>query len=245
MQIISVDIGNSAVKVGFEKQDSSFAHHRFESLENIKTELLPDSPCLWSVCSVNENTCLQLKQWQNSNRPRDHFHVIGPDEIPIESNVDDRASVGRDRLVAAWRANSMRPENEDLVIVDAGTAVTIDYVDKFGVFQGGVIFPGAMASLSSLASTTHNLEDFTQSQPNLNKIFDQPIGKNTRDAILSRVLHTQLFAIVEIAQLMACDQNVVTTGGQTDLLKSHLPNSWKISKHLVLQGAADIGRLLP
>lgn len=60
--------------------------------------------------------------------------------IPIETDVDEPEKVGVDRLLAALAA--YRQVKGACIVVDAGTAVTIDAVSADGVFQGGAIFPG-------------------------------------------------------------------------------------------------------
>src|SRR5690606_33992349 len=60
--------------------------------------------------------------------------------VPIEDALEDRSTVGQDRLLAAlgawWRTK------QACIVIDAGTAVTVDFVDGTGVFQGGAIAPG-------------------------------------------------------------------------------------------------------
>jgi len=66
--------------------------------------------------------------------------------------------LGGDRWAALVAARAMRP-GEAAVVVDAGSAVTVDALDAAGVFRGGVILPGARALLDALRRRTANLGD--------------------------------------------------------------------------------------
>ena len=242
MKIIAADIGNSSIKVGLQS-DSEFNYYRLKSADDIEQLELPSDAHFWSVCSVNQEKCQQLQNWQQTNRSNDHFHIISHDDIPIESNVEDLYQIGMDRLVAAFNALRFRPENEDLIVIDAGTAVTIDRIDSDAIFQGGVIFPGAKVNLQSLAKATCQLPSLAHENSDLKKLADKPIGKNTEHAILSGVFHAQLYALINIANLLSKDDNVIATGGQTSLFSGFLPPSWKFCEQMVLQGALEIGRL--
>ena len=242
MKIIAADIGNSAIKIGFQS-DSEFMAFRLNSPQQLKDLDLPQVDCFWSVCSVNQIKCTQLKNWVQTQWPNDYFHEISHDEIPLQSNVDDRQQVGLDRLVAAFQANQYRPDNEELVVIDAGTAVTIDLIDSESVFQGGVIFPGAGTNLQSLAKAACDLPDLTIEEFDLTMLATNPIGKNTRDAILSGIFHSQIESIINIANQLTKDGNVLATGGESKLLANFLPKSWKFCDQLVLQGTCEIGRL--
>jgi type III pantothenate kinase len=238
--LIAVDIGNSVIKLAISQPDHEIQYVRFNQIADLSKLKFPIESG-WVVCSVNDIACIELQKWITQHRPNDNLHVLASDDIPIETNVDNRQQVGRDRLVAAWKANQYRPENEAMVVVDAGTAVTIDLIDENSVFQGGTIFPGAATNLKSLSNSTAALPNLTTSDLNLEKFQSCFVGKNTADAMMCGVLHSQIFAITKIAGNLS-DKNVVATGGQVELLADYLPGHWKIVPQLVLQGAIEIGQ---
>ena len=62
--------------------------------------------------------------------------------MPLEVELEHPDKVGIDRLLNAVAANRRRQEHVAAILVDAGSAVTVDYLDGNGVFRGGAIFPG-------------------------------------------------------------------------------------------------------
>ena len=241
MQIIAVDIGNSSIKVGVESDLGQLERMRCNEIDDVAGLPLPIETCFWSICSVNQSKTDRLADWVKSNRSNDRLHVLQANDIPLESNVDNRHTIGRDRLVAAWMATQLANPGEDLVVVDAGTAVTIDHIDKAGVFQGGVIFPGASSCLKILAQATHDLPELSHSE-RLDAIMSEVIGKDTELAILRGVYQSQLDAIREITRKISRNGKVFATGGEIELLQEYLQGHWRVEPLLVLTGAHHLGK---
>lgn len=242
MQVISVDIGNSAIKLGIPAKAGPLQRVRIELDDDDRFQKeLPSGPCGWSICSVNQKKSTWLVDWISHHRPGDNFYLIQADDVPLKSDVDSRQLLGRDRLVAAWKANSLFDDGKEIVVVDAGTAVTIDKVDSDGVFQGGVIFPGAGSCLKLLSRSTSNLPDFSQHQLSIETIAAKPIGKNTEFAILRGVYQSQRSALMQIVENLSNDCHVVATGGEIEFMQERLPSHWQIEPLLVLLGAQELG----
>lgn len=106
-------------------------------------------------------------------------YVIGRDlEIPMKHTLDDASTVGQDRLLDALGAYAKL--NEACIVVDAGTAVTVDFVDGEGTFHGGVIAPGLRMMLRAMHQQTSGLPELAYELPKPDRgVF----GKDTaRDA---------------------------------------------------------------
>lgn len=104
---------------------------------------------------------------------------IGQDvPIPLTHNLDDASTLGQDRALCAVAA--FKRAGQACVVIDAGTAVTVDFVDGEGTFQGGVIAPGLGLMLRSLHEHTAALPLLKPSQP---PAF-APFGKDTPSAML-------------------------------------------------------------
>ena len=168
--------------------------------------------------------------------------MIRASDVQISTDVVSREQVGRDRLVAAWMAEKLFGSDSGLVIIDAGTAVTIDYVDVDSVYQGGVIFPGVGSNLKTLARVTHDLPDLETETAQINKIMAGVIGKDTEMAILRGVFLSQLAAFEKISHDISPESPVVATGGVIELMREFLPSAWHYDPQLVLRGAYEIGR---
>ena len=250
MQLIAVDIGNSSTKIAVQGEDSSadWAERFTFRHDDLIDFSLPDHTACWSVCSVNEKRLKTLTAWINKNRSHDKVHVIAADEVPIKSAVESREKTGRDRLVAAWMATEIA-DHTSVVVVDAGTAVTIDAV-KDHIFQGGVIFPGAETCLRQMSQSAPALPDLSDrsSLSKLDDILQKVAQPSTVSAILSGVYQNQIAAITNIATKMALDVGkqcrVFTTGGGIADIQNHLPQEWNFVPDLVLHGAKAIGQKL-
>lgn len=97
--------------------------------------------------------------------------------FPID--LDDPRTLGADRALNALAAH--RKYAGDLIVIDFGTATTLDVVDYTGAYKGGVIAPGPNLSLEALVNNTAKLPRIAIEQPRSASV----IGRNTEDAMLS------------------------------------------------------------
>ena len=233
---ITVDIGNSSIKIGVSESRAldwiSNWSGQIVDLDPNLLPLLPRGAADWWICSVNQPALEELQTWLKTNRANDPVHVINRRGIPMAVNVDSPDCVGVDRLVAAYAA-SLRHPDRDLVIVDAGTAVTVDAVSD-GKFIGGTISPGSRIEFEALLTQADQLPLIDGSE-----IPENVIGKSTEDAIRSGVLFGQVgsitFLAAEIAKQLS-EPKVIATGGGATQLQKLLPDSWEFAPTLVLDG---------
>jgi len=101
--------------------------------------------------------------------------------LGIEINTETPAKVGEDRLINASAA--YQQYKNSLIIIDCGTATTLDVVTAEGVFQGGVICPGLLISADVLFSKAAQLFQVNLEMP------EYVIGKNTTDSIKSGLIY--------------------------------------------------------
>src|SRR5262249_17750793 len=90
-------------------------------------------------------------------RPSNCQVISSRHQIPIEIVVDFPDKLGLDRLFNAVAVNQRRQPGRPAVVVDAGSAVTVDYVDEEGRFQGGAILPGLGLMARALNAYTAQL----------------------------------------------------------------------------------------
>ncbi|MGB0717504.1 MAG: type III pantothenate kinase [Phycisphaerae bacterium] len=134
--------------------------------------------------------------------------------LPLEVDVEDATRVGVDRVCAAAAAYDKLQTG--CIVVDFGTATTVDLVNDEGVFQGGAILPGVSMQLQALAEQTAQL-------PNVSPLLpDSFIGKNTEEAIQNGVCRGIAGAVRWLVEGYATALNrwpqVVATGGDLELL---------------------------
>ncbi|MCA9118772.1 MAG: type III pantothenate kinase [Planctomycetaceae bacterium] len=240
--MIAVGIGNTTIKLGVANAatDGWQLMHEWDADEFDLGEIvseLPAEPCLWRVASVQRTTEHRLHQWQQKIRPQDDYLSLSYKDLSLEINVHFPERVGMDRLIAAVAVNERRDSERPAIIVDAGTAITVDLVDGTGIFQGGVILPGFRLSAQALADGTDQL-------PNVDATFrsDAPavIGKSTTEAIRSGLFWGGVGAIRELVARTAAELDtspqIFVTGGDAERLTGYLADDAQFVSDLVLRG---------
>ncbi len=142
-------------------------------------------------------------------------------------------SIGPDRLANAIAAK--HKYGAPAVVVDFGTAVTFDVIDRFGNYVGGIIAPG-------LAAMTDYLHEKTALLPRIRiRAVKATIGKNTEEAMLIGAVHGYRGLvrelIAELRQALACRElPVIATGGYASLIAEGLPVINAVDPLLTLEG---------
>ncbi|MCQ2346654.1 MAG: type III pantothenate kinase [Paludibacteraceae bacterium] len=154
--------------------------------------------------------------------------------IPIKNCYDTPQTLGQDRLAAAIGAATLCPK-ENLLIIDAGSAITYDFVSAEGEYLGGNIAPGLKMRFTALSQMTKKLPRVEIEENELIPLF----GKNTRDAIAAGVVRGVLYEVKGYMRTMdERVENYVTylTGGNAPHILSHIQSQVRYETHLVLIG---------
>jgi type III pantothenate kinase len=135
-------------------------------------------------------------------------------ELGIAVHYDNPRDVGADRLVNAVAARAKY--GTPAIVVDLGTTINFDIVDRAGDFLGGVICPGIGMSISGLFAKTARLPMVDFREP------EKLIGSNTVGSITSGLYYGFIGMIDGLAERMITelgpDTKVVATGGQGQLI---------------------------
>ncbi len=256
MQIVAADIGNSSIKYAvIDFDDSNYrvpANRLFHIIDprEFPEVLDVDGPAHWLTSSVNPGNLSKFKKLSDSSGSVLTWHDLTYHDIPFEIELDDKDSIGIDRLLAAFAAKRLYGQSSSVIVIDCGTALTIDLVNRDNVFCGGLIIAGPTANLLALSQLTAALPDLSKSK------IERPrsiIGKSTGEAMLSGAYYSGLGAIKqaveEISQKICSTPLVVGTGGGLGPWRADLPAEWILVDNLVLDGiflaAANLGRHLP
>lgn len=166
----------------------------------------------------------------------DHgVYVLGKDlPIPIRFDLAPEQMTGQDRFLNALAAYETM--QQACIVVDAGTAMTVDFVDGEGVFQGGAIMPGMGMALRALHERTSALPEAASSPiPE-----DQPFGKNTDQAMRLGVVSMLRGGVRALAERYAIAYGayppIVATGGDAKALFEHDELIDRIVPNLTLLG---------
>lgn len=166
--------------------------------------------------------------------------------LPFAMGYETPETLGADRLAAAAGALALYREAQPgrpLVVVDVGTAVTVEVVSADDVFLGGVIGAGPELARRALADGTAQLPDVAPELPR------RAIGRSTREAIQSGLLFPFLDGarglLARIAGELGAEPFVVATGGWGALLAEHVLAIDHAEPHLVLHGVRALLDLNP
>jgi type III pantothenate kinase len=250
--LIAVDIGNSSTKVGWfdaaslvQPLPQPTATGEFPTGQTPPEAVaaqLPAGPCRWRIASVHREGQRVLSKWVDTHRQSDELHVLVYRDLPLELRVDFPERVGVDRLAAAVAGNAIRDPQRPCIVIDAGSAITVDLVSAKGAFEGGVILAGFKMQAEALFGGA-DLLPLTVLAPNEQP--PKPLGKNTDAAIKSGLFWGAVGAVREIVVQLSAPLNpppqVFVTGGDLRRLAEHLDGAHYVP-NLVLAGIAIAAR---
>ena len=156
--------------------------------------------------------------------------------VPIKNLYKTPETLGKDRLAAVVGAYSLFP-GKDILVMDAGTALTIDFIDKEGNYHGGNISPGLNMRFRALHDYTQKL--FLQTQTD----NYQMLGDTTASAIVSGVQNGIIFEVnyyirhfvKKFPQLVK-----ILTGGDINFFVNKIESSIFAEPNLVFIGLEKI-----
>jgi type III pantothenate kinase len=281
--LIAVDIGNARIKLGCfaapraGKGDGTLPEpERTLSLSSDApqwdelTAWLDDASreCSWWIGSVNRPAASRLLDWLRSQRPQERVTLLAAGDLLLRVAVPRPDMVGVDRLLDAVAANRLRGPHRPAVMVDVGTAITVDAVSADGVFLGGAILPGiGMAAralheftdllpLIDVAQASSLLGDDVGQVANLPKDSRQignlphgeltatppALGRDTEAAMRAGLFWGAVGAIRELVTRVAEDTHaepqVFLTGGAGPAVANLLGPDARHVPHLTLAGIA-------
>jgi type III pantothenate kinase len=223
-RLIAADVGNARIKLGL------FACGCAAGLpEPVQTlPLLGDEPDLdeivpwladdaqdrrtWWIASVNRPAATQLIDWLANHRPNDRITLLAAGDLPLTVRLERPDMVGVDRLVDAVAVNRLRDPRQAAVIVDVGSAITVDLVSCDGAFLGGAILPGVQMSARAL-------HEFTDLLPmvDLSELTAPPpaLGTATVPAIESGLFWGAVGAIRQLIERLGETATGTSWGGSS------------------------------
>ncbi|MBO6078711.1 MAG: type III pantothenate kinase [Bacteroidaceae bacterium] len=156
--------------------------------------------------------------------------------VPIVNSYSNPQTLGMDRLAAAVGAWSMNP-GHDMLVIDAGTALTIDFISADGVYHGGNIAPGIELRFKAL-------HEHTGALPLVSAQGDAPMfGYDTESAIRSGVLRgirNEVNGYIEEMGGVYPSLLVFLTGGDAEFFDIKGKSTTFAVTELVLEGLARI-----
>ena len=159
--------------------------------------------------------------------------VVSPGlKTGLNIHVDVPSQVGSDRIVIAVAA--LAEYEAPLILMDLGTATTIEVVEPDNRYVGGIIFPGVMVSLDALTSRAAQLPGISLDKPKA------VIGKNTIDCMRSGMMYgtaAMIDGIIErIEEELGHKATIVATGGLARFITPLCKREIILERDLLLKG---------
>lgn len=261
--VLVADVGNSRIKLGMvvrpgdrsslpaieQRHDLASRSFRPEAVEHWLRVVAP-GPAAILVASVHDAAASRLEAAiaaVSATRQRPvRQRRIRYDDIPLAISLTEPHRVGIDRLAAAAAAAVLKPPGRPAIVVDCGTAATVDMVSAAGAFLGGAILPGPALMTRALAEGTSRLPEVAALEQG--SVPTMP-GRSTQEAIAAGVgwgMRGAIFRVVEEARRSlgdAAEPQLILTGGWRGAVRESLPDAEEVPD-LVLHGIALAAGLL-
>ena len=228
-----IDIGNSVSKGAvFDRQSCIYMLTRDNIRKTDIEALLRDYP------DINRSIISSVRKEEPffTNLLRDKgVGVLRLDHqtpLPIRNHYRTKETLGYDRIAAAVEANARFP-GQDIMIIDLGTAITIDFISSEKKFLGGNISPGLLMRFRSLHEFTGRLPQVEPAD------FDTLLGDDTESAIRAGVQNGIIFELdgyINAQKKRYPRLKVLMTGGDAVFFDKKLKNSIFVDLNLNLFG---------
>lgn len=227
-----IDIGNSTSKIAVFDGEELInivldSNHSLDRLDDISKEYPLQKGIISSVVYLTDKIHSQLE-----DLPVRMLHFGPHTPIPINNLYKTPETLGSDRLAAAVAAHALQPD-KDILIVDAGTCITYDFIDAAGNYRGGNISPGVHIRLKAL-------HEFTDKLPYIQSQGETPFwGYSTETAIRAGVMQgvkMEIEGYIRSLQKKNPQLFVFLTGGDEFSFDTKIKSAIFADRFLVLKG---------
>lgn len=234
---LAIDIGNSRSKFGLFEGRKLLEQKVFKNddLEKNNELILASNADAIIISSVNRKaeSALQLDRLKT---PVVHLNHELP--LPFQMEYDTPETLGKDRMAAVAGAMSSFSK-DDLLVIDAGSCITYDFLTATHRYLGGAITPGLQMRLKAM-------HEFTDALPLIQweeSSMPQVVGKTTIASMLSGAVHGvigEMNGFISSYKTQYSALKVVLTGGDANFFEKELKNGIFADPNLVLKGLNEI-----
>jgi type III pantothenate kinase len=230
---IVIDAGNTFTKIGIFENDILKAKEVFKRDEGVDA-FLGKTPVEHILVSSVIPGAPQLLSWSMATGKR--FILKAGLPLPIANDYATPETLGVDRLAAACGAHFLFP-NQDCLVIDAGTCINYEFINKEGHYIGGAISPGIRMRFESM-------HDHTAKLP-LAPVVKLPplVGQSTIQCLQSGVMNgilEELKGTISRYSAQYPDARVILCGGDAHFFENDLNPSIFVAPDLVLIGLNSI-----
>jgi type III pantothenate kinase len=237
LRVICVDAGNTYTKLAVIRQKNILSSVSFPSgavreiLQYVES-LPPADACIVSDVGIIEKPVTDAL----SAKVGYFLELTARTPVPVHNMYATPETLGKDRLAAVVGAHCLYP-GKNLLVIDAGTALTVDFVDHLGNYRGGNISPGLKMRFRALHGDTKRLP-LAEQTDNF-----QLIGDSTLSAVVSGVQLGMIFEIdsyIDHFEKQNPDLITIMTGGDTFFFENKIEKCIFAQPNLVIIGLEDI-----
>ena len=231
-----IDVGNTRIKTAVF-DESKMIHNEsltFDSFVIEAVKIIKKYKCtnaiISSVGAVNKSKIDELYAKINL------FELNYNTKVPFMNRYSTPKTLGVDRIALVSSAIANYP-NRNVLIIDAGTCITYDFVNNEGIYYGGAISPGLQMRYKALNFFTEKLPLLETSE-----IIDL-VGNSTESSIHSGVINgviNEIDGIIKQYRKKNTDLTVVLTGGDVNFLANRLKNGIFANPNFLLEGLNTI-----
>jgi len=234
--ILAIDVGNTRVKAAVFEQNTlkvikTFSQKEFLlNINHLKEIYSITKAVIASVSRLDDVSLESLKE---------NFNVTFVDaktSVPFQNLYATPNTLGVDRICLASAA-AIQYANKNVLVIDAGTCITYDFLNDKKEYLGGAISPGIELRYKSLPTFTANLPLLEKEKP------ETIIGNSTNSSIHSGIVNgvlQEIDGVINQYKQEFLNLTVVLTGGDTNFLAEQLKNSIFANQNFLLQGLNDI-----
>ncbi len=230
MANLVIDVGNTFSKIAVFEKTESIYFSKSEQLQNSDISGLINkyhvkNLILSSVKELSEN------KYEADFPQLTYLRFDHQTRVPIKNNYATPETLGLDRLAAVIGAKDIYP-SDPVLVIDAGTCVTFDFIDAESVYKGGSISPGKRMRLKAMHQFTGKLPQVVLENDFVTDTF---YGKNTTEAMQTGVLNGMLFEMEGYIRWYSqkySSLKIILCGGDASFFDTRLKNS--IFAHQIL-----------
>ena len=236
-----IDWGNSSLKTGWFNGPTLIETNRYNSPEALLADIIK-RPVGQVLVSSTSRPGSEIRS-QLIELGSDFRVLDSQTPVPIRKAYDTPNTLGADRVAASVGALALFP-GQDCVVLDLGTCLTADLLDREAVFQGGLISPGLHMRFRAMHEQTARLP-LVRIPADSDAAWPALTGKNTQQAMQSGVMNGYLFELNGIIENYRRERPgvvVLVCGGDASSFESRLKPPIFVVPELVLIGLNRILR---
>lgn len=228
-----IDVGNTSVKMAIYSKSRllRLVRCQVEDIEVVYNTLTKryksiEKAVISSVGKVSETHFSFLQGLSEC------IYLTHKTPLPFKNCYKTPKTLGVDRIALVSASVEQFPSN-NVLIIDAGTCITYDFINADNEYLGGAISPGINTRYKSLNNLTANLPLLKP------KVPQDLIGNSTKNAIHSGVIYgvlSEIQGIIKAYEEKNEDLTVILTGGDSKFLSKQLKNSIFANSNFLLEG---------